>query len=81
MNTEMMLPESDLFDEIIKANKEKEQLQKILVALCEFDRRCTVCYRYTSMTDKANCGGCEEYYCECECTPMTPDQIINGEQT
>lgn len=60
---------------------EKNELEKTLVALCERDGRCTVCYRYMSVTDRQNCGGCEEYYSECQCKKLTPDQILNGEFT
>ena len=58
---------------------ERNQLEKVIVALCDVDRRCTTCYRYMSVTDKGNCGGCEKYYCECQCEKLTIEQIINGE--
>jgi len=70
---------ADLEKTKLKITAERDTLQEIKVALCEKYDRCTVCYRYMSVTDRANCGGCEEYYCECNCTPLTPDQIINGE--
>lgn len=73
--------ESDLLDDQAKTHIKLDETQKIVVALCERDRRCSTCYRYMSVSDRANCGGCEEYYCECNCTPLTPDQILNGEFT
>ena len=71
--------ESDLLDKVTNAEEIIAKTKEIIVALCDHDSRCTVCYRYISFTNKSDCGGCDEYYCECQCTPLTPMQIINGE--
>ena len=56
-------------------NKVRE-MQEIINALCERVSRCTICYN--DMKGQ-NCAACSQYYSECTCTPLTPDQIINGE--
>ncbi len=77
----MMSSQQDYIDEKNKLQKQRDEFQEIIVALCDRDSRCTKCYRYMSVTDRSNCGGCEEYYCECNCKALTPDQILNGEFT
>ena len=49
-----------------------------MLALCEYDNRCTVCFRGMA-ENKSNCSGCNEYYCECNCKELTPDEIRNGD--
>lgn len=46
---------------------------KILNALCEYHHRCPICFGYM---DIMNCKNCKEYYSECTCTPLTPQQIL-----
>jgi len=51
--------------------------QEIINALCESCDRCTVCFGYMDINKKENCGRCNEYYCECNCEPLKPMDIIN----
>jgi len=48
----------------------------IITALCEVSNRCSVCYQDI---DGANCESCDEYYAECTCKPLTPKQIVDGD--
>ena len=52
------------------------ELIDIITALCEVSSKCPRCYR---SQDGANCTKCNEYYAECNCKPLTKDEIINGE--
>lgn len=56
---------------------ETEEMQNAFWALLEYDRRCPKCYRYM---DGGNCGKCETYYGDCDCTPMTPNEIRDDEE-
>jgi hypothetical protein len=49
---------------------------RIITALCEVTDRCSVCYR--EMSTGTDCSGCDEYYSECPCPPLTEEQILNG---
>ena len=51
--------------------------QEIVYALCERFNKCPSCYRDQEGSD---CTGCNEYYCECNCKPLTKEQIIFGEE-
>lgn len=49
--------------------------EKIIKALCESTGRCTVCYGYMDINKRENCARCDEYYCECQCKKLTPEEI------
>lgn len=53
-------------------------LNSIIVGLCEISKRCPICYRYMNGGD---CGKCKTYYGDCDCKPLTREQIENGETT
>ncbi len=48
-----------------------------LYALTEYHGRCPTCF-WNMKGDL--CGSCENYYSECDCTPLTPSEIIEGWQ-
>lgn len=50
-------------------------LQQIITALCDYHNRC-ICFR--GMNGQW-CNKCSESYLECECTPLTPEQIVEGD--
>ena len=60
-------------EEIERALAEKDY---IITALCEASNRCSVCYGFI---DGQDCVKCIEYYSECSCKHLTPEQIVNGE--
>lgn len=47
----------------------------IITALCDRFNLCTKCYRDSQGSD---CTNCKEYYLDCECTPLTPGELVNG---
>lgn len=64
-----MAVERVYYDKILK-------LEKIICALTEYYRLCPGCYRNMN-GDK--CTKCQEYYLDCPCTPLTPEQLVEGE--
>lgn len=42
-------------------------------SFCEITSRCTVCYR---PMEGDTCTECKEYYCECSCRKLTPQEIM-----
>ena len=50
-------------------------LNSIIVALCDISKKCPICYR--NLINGSECEGCDGYYCECHCKPLTREQIEN----
>ena len=48
----------------------------IINALCDSASKCPKCYRWLVGSE---CSGCQSYYCECDCEPLKPEQIVSGE--
>lgn len=55
-----------------------DELERVIGALCEYHRRCPTCY---NIMNGGDCVPCKNYYGECICTPLTPEQIIDGVDT
>ena len=64
-----------LKNQLKKANEDYQKTLDIVVALCEYSRKCTLCYRNSK---GSNCVGCDNYYLDCDCTPLTKMEIEEG---
>jgi len=47
-----------------------------ITGLCEISSRCPICFR---SQDGSECSGCQAYYPECDCIPLTKEEIVLGE--
>lgn len=56
------------------------RLLQIITALCEDSRRCSICFRSMDSSNPMNCEKCKEYYSDCICIPLTPKEIVFGEE-
>jgi len=65
-------------NEIESLRNERDVLQSIVVALCEYPTRCTMCYR--DVKNGMYCSKCNNEYLECDCVPLTSEQIVNGDE-
>ena len=60
------------------SQENKIDYEQTVYALTEYHRRCPKCF--WNMQNGSECGNCGDYYAECECTPLTSSEIIEGWQ-
>lgn len=59
----------------VKDGKSDIDKDYIITALCEVARRCSICY---NIQNGSECIPCKDYYGECTCKPLTPEEIVDG---